>query len=231
MQQDVTKLTDYEASSLSRIYNFTDGHARYNYPESQNRISDLLLSTDLSTLDHRQQALEHNFFKNFFSLGSQSPHFETTLFCPSASTSIEIIANYLRLQKFSVALIEPVFDNLADILKRHSIPLLPLDETSFGEMSPYDVVKNTKTNAIFLAIPNNPTGHIFTDTEFEQIVEACKVTGKILIVDFCFRFFAPTMFNWDQYEILDNSGIDYLAIEDTGKTWPTFELKVSTLTT
>ncbi len=37
------------------------------------------------------------------------------------------------------------------------------------------------------------------------------------------------MFLWDQYEILDNSGVRYIAVEDTGKTWSTFELKASSI--
>jgi len=52
----------------------------------------------------------------------------------------------------------------------------------------------------------------------------------MLIIDVCFRLYSKEML-WDQYEILDELGGEYALIEDTGKTWPTVDLKVGMLIT
>jgi aspartate/methionine/tyrosine aminotransferase len=80
-----------------------------------------------------------------------------------------------------------------------------------------------------LVAPNNPTGQTFSNSDLVRIVDYCIRAKAILVLDFAFRFFDPSMV-WDQYELLDGSGVSYLAIEDLGKIWPTRDLKVGILT-
>lgn len=47
------------------------------------------------------------------------------------------------------------------------------------------------------------------------------------MVDLTFRFYAEEPY--DEYEILHSSGVKYFIIEDTGKTWPTHDMKASLL--
>jgi aspartate/methionine/tyrosine aminotransferase len=49
-----------------------------------------------------------------------------------------------------------------------------------------------------------------------------------VILDWTFRFFSA-LDQWDQYAILERSGVSYVCIEDTGKTWPSLDLKCSIL--
>jgi aspartate/methionine/tyrosine aminotransferase len=49
--------------------------------------------------------------------------------------------------------------------------------------------------------------------------------GVVLIVDKTFRLYSKQSF--DTYKILNQSGVNYVVIEDTGKTWPTQDTKVS----
>ena len=53
--------------------------------------------------------------------------------------------------------------------------------------------------------------------------------GKTLVVDFCFRFYAAELPRWSQYELLQRSGVSFITIEDTGKTWATLDMKIGML--
>lgn len=227
-QTFVATLTDHERNALSGRFNLADGHARYSIFQNYSTLLEKLPL--LLTRSYDQDETEYNFGKAFFDLGSQTlPSQERTLYCPSASISIELVANYLRVNHLSVSLIEPIFDNLADCIKRHNVALKPLKEERLYEHDTSSWQKEVDTDAIFLVMPNNPTGYLLSPTFFSQIVEFCVRENKLLILDFSFRFFIPELQVWDQYNILEQSGVRYITIEDTGKTWPTFEIKVSPL--
>ncbi len=220
-------LTDYEVSALANVFNFADGHARYSFIREGLFEKTSRLPMHAST----QEEMEYKFAKAYFGLASQERvSLDRTLYNPSASLSIEIVANYLRLHHLSVALLEPVFDNLADIIKRHDIGLKVLKEENLYKMGVKAWIEAIDTDALFLVLPNNPTGCLLSKEDFCAIVEYCQQTKKLLILDFSFRFYAESMSLWDQYEVLEESGIRYVAIGDTGKTWPTLEIKVSSLT-
>ncbi len=53
----------------------------------------------------------------------------------------------------------------------------------------------------------------------------CKRESLVLILDTTFRFFSKRQYN--EYNILLETGLDFVVIEDTGKTFPTLDLKVS----
>lgn len=223
------KLTDYEVAALKGEFNLADGHARYRLRQSYSKIIDIMTQSNPMIIE--QKNLEYEFSTELFQLANQGiiSWINRSLFCPSASISIEIVANYLRLQALSVSLIEPVFDNLADILKRHKILSAAIKEDKLTESEITKYLDNMNTDAYFFVLPNNPTGYIVNQSEFEKVVEHCKAQNKLLILDFSFRFFSREFNKWSQYSILEDSGVKFIAIEDTGKTWPTFELKASSI--
>lgn len=225
-----TKLTDYELEALLSRYNFADGHARDERPASASRALRQVEHYILSPRAYRRENIECAFSDAFFGLAHQRAPIETdrVLYCGSASLSIEILANYLRLKRLSVALIEPAFDNLADILRRQCVGLIALSEDRLRDHD-WGWLDDVGIDAVFLVLPNNPTGYLCSEADFQHLVERCAARNKLLILDFSLRFFAQELFEWDQYALLEQSGVRYVAIEDTGKTWPTFELKVSAL--
>jgi len=79
-----------------------------------------------------------------------------------------------------------------------------------------------------LVCPNNPTGQELTREQVAKVVELCQKKHLLLIIDFSFRFLSDFR-KWDQYELLLKSGIEFVCLEDTGKTWPTMELKIGIL--
>jgi len=64
------------------------------------------------------------------------------------------------------------------------------------------------------------------------VIRFCRDHGKLLIIDRCFAAFAlmDGSVDWcDLYELLEGSGVSYLVIEDTGKTWPLQDAKCAIL--
>jgi aspartate/methionine/tyrosine aminotransferase len=141
--------------------------------------------------------------------------------------AFEIIANYLRLNQFSLSLIEPCFDNLADIFHRHRIPMRPVPDALLE--APGDALvralSELDSDAICLVTPNNPTGLTLTERNLRGLLNYCKDRRKLLILDNCFRHYLPRDLTYDQYDLVLQAGIDAIHVEDTGKTWPSSEIK------
>jgi aspartate/methionine/tyrosine aminotransferase len=147
--------------------------------------------------------------------------------CFSASMAFEIIANYLRSSRSTATLIEPCFDNLADILHRHGVPMSPFPD-AFME-SPTATFENAldrvRSDSICLVTPNNPTGRTLSEDNLRSLVAFCKRNDTLLILDNCFRTYLPRNLVYDQVRIILDADINAMLIEDTGKTWPTAEIK------
>jgi aspartate/methionine/tyrosine aminotransferase len=222
-------LTQEELLALPVTHNLCDGHAYRRWTDAEAAViaSAARLFREADRID--QHEIESNYIENFFALARQSrtPEFFSTFMVFTASMAIEIVANYLRLEGLSVALIEPCFDNLADILRRHGAPLQPFSEAALaGDLDALDrQLKAVTADAIFLVTPNNPTGLAIDQDSFSRIVDFCRVERKLLVLDACFRFYLPDHAIYDQYRALADADIDCVIIEDTGKTWPTSELK------
>jgi aspartate/methionine/tyrosine aminotransferase len=222
-------LTDRQVAVLDREYNLADGHAYRPCTSAERALLDVAPARFQQVDRRRQAAIETDYFEAFFSLGAQTldrTHFERFP-CFTASTGIEIIANYLRLNDLSVTLIEPCFDNLKDILRRHQIPLSVFPDlllSADGEAL-QEFLEQISTDVLFLVSPNNPTGSTLGKANLARIIAFCSRSSIILILDTCFRFYLPEEEVYDQYKMLAESDINCILIEDTGKTWPTLEIK------
>lgn len=224
---DMKNLTEYEHLGLNNRYNMADGHAHQSQSVSQAEIISRLPELWFEAQQAKQEDLEREFKTAFFGLAGQSfdPQADYRLLSYSASVSIEVIANFLKRHGLTVCLLNPTFDNIPCILRRVGVPVVAVNEEDIRSSSVEAALDAVEGQALFLVCPNNPTGHAMTRAEFEAIVDHCKRTQKLLIVDFSFRFFSSFV-QWDQYQLLQDSGIDFITIEDTGKTWPTLDLKV-----
>lgn len=178
----------------------------------------------------KQKALEEEFQYEFFKLSKQfsAINHPRTMLCYSASLSTDLIATYLQKKNLSVSLLQPCFDNLATILTRRDVNLVSVEEDKFNPDKIVHTLENITTDALFLTLPNNPTGFMLSQDEVKTVINYCKKNNKLLIIDCTFRFYHEDSF-WDQYEALEESGVSYFVVEDTGKTWPTQDLKCSIL--
>jgi aspartate/methionine/tyrosine aminotransferase len=222
-------LTGYEIDSLPQSFNLTDGHAFRRWFAAEEAIIDRSAQLFKNNSRQRQVEIEREYIRDFFRLAKQTCD-ETAvgyLMCFTASMAFEIIANYLRLNQLSLSLIEPCFDNLADIFHRHEIPMRPVSDALLE--SPGDTFEralNTlDSDAICLVTPNNPTGITLAEGNLRRLLQFCKERRKLLILDNCFCAYLPRHLVYDQYQLVLEAGIDAVLVEDTGKTWPTCEIK------
>ncbi|MEU6548498.1 pyridoxal phosphate-dependent aminotransferase [Streptomyces sp. NPDC046859] len=222
-------LTQEEVDALPFELNLSDGHAFRPWTRAE---SDIIADSArfFRESDRRGgQEAEAEYIRRYLALGSQSyvPEYFTGLMSYSASMAVEIVANLLRLRGLSAALIEPCFDNIADILQRHRIPLQPIPETALtdGPAALERLLGTLTADVIFLVSPNNPTGTVVGKEAFTRIVDYCRTENKLLVLDGCFRVYLSADEVYDHYGILAASGIDCVVIEDTGKVWPAAELK------
>jgi hypothetical protein len=229
MKVTFKNLTGYEIDTLSRAFNLTDGHAFRRWSPREEAIIDRSAELFKHSDRRRQPEIEREYIRDFFLLGKQTCDVSEVgyLMCFTASMAFEIIANYLRLNKLSLTLVEPAFDNLADIFLRHEIPLHRFPDTYMeaGADSFAAQVSAIETDAICLVTPNNPTAVRLTKDNMRYLARYCRSNDKLLILDACFRAYIPRDEIYDQYQILLDEGSDFFMVEDTGKTWPTAEIK------
>ena len=221
-----TTLTEIETLGLYAQHNLADGHAYQDLSPSQSRLVRSLPQIWEQSAALKVWEAEHQYKSAFAALARSPsllpyPHFRL---CPTASNSIDLVAAWAKLARLKVALLEPTFDNLYLLMKRRGVEVVPLPEKDLSEQG-CAALSAAKADAIFLVNPNNPTGKNLSREEFRGVVQWCAENQKVLLLDNTFRFFVPQ--EYDQYQLLIDSGVTFLSIEDTGKVWPTQDLKAS----
>ena len=227
----IENLTQYEYSKLSKKFNFTDGYMHRKLTKAEQSIINDLSKIFKEAEREQCQQLERDFIKSYFKLARQSVQFDSVqyLFCTSASISLEIVANYLRLHNKSVTLVEPCIDTLVNILRRHKVKLRPLSDQLLDKDSFLENIERLNSDAICLVSPNNPTGLEISRENFIKLTNYCKTKKKILILDASCRIFSDPDSIFDHYGLLARSKANFLVVENTGKVFPTKNLKLSIL--
>ena len=233
-------LTQHEVEALKQKYNYADAHTHQSQSKSQLEIIKRLPELWLEAEKTKQETLEKKFIETFYKIRGLETALEgnNVMLYYAASIATIHIANYLLKKRLSVSLLEPCFDNLYEILMHLEVPLSPLkEEFLHDDEKIYENLKtHVKTDAIFIVDPNNTTGFTLLGKKnkkaFEKVVQFCKDHDKILIIDYCFANFLMNdeeVELYDTYKVLKESGIKYMAIEDTGKTWPIQDAKIAML--
>jgi aspartate/methionine/tyrosine aminotransferase len=233
-------ITQHEIAALRTRFNLADAHTHQGQSASQRRIIESLPNLWYSAENHTQYQSEQEFIETFYGFHGQHRALERRneiYLVYAASIGMHITATYLQRRRYKVGLIEPCFDNLHDLMKHMEIPMSPLRESVLTE--PALVYRNLMTHAreldaIVLVDPNNPTGFsLFSPNAdaFREVVRFCVDHDKLLILDLCFAAFilASGQPRCDIYAILEDSGVRYIAMEDTGKTWPLQDAKCATI--
>jgi len=233
-------ITQHEIQALKTKYNLADAHTHQHQSPTQQEIISRLPNLWYEAEEDLQAHFEERFTRAFFELHRQPTALKKrkTLLAYAATISTMVPAVFLAQKNLTVSLIEPCFDNLHDVLKNLGVKLSPLPEGLLSE--PMEIYRrleqHVRTDAVFLVDPNNPTGASllkYGRVGFEEVVRFCKDHKKILMLDLCFASFAemdPKVGRFDLYELLEDSKVSYIAIEDTGKTWPIQDAKCSLLT-
>lgn len=216
-------LTEYQIPNLNSLYNLSDAHARQSYSNGLVSIVDNLPLLFKDSESSNYEKLLDECISSFMNCCGQKKYSNYHYIAShTASQSMEVVANYLRQFNLNTLLIEPTFDNIPDILKRHNIKLYSITEEQVLVSS----FPQNHIDSLFLTLPNNPTGFVISKEVFENIIKYCSDNKILFIVDACFRLFDDRMmFDW--YEIIHKYDFKFIIIEDTGKIWPTQDLKIS----
>lgn len=219
-------LTHLELMALDSPVNVSDGHARQSLTPSQQAIVDRFPDLFATSLRTSFAELEREAQETFFAALGQSlaPVAEgRVLSAYSSSVAMDILARCLAEEIENVALVHPTFDNIPDILRGRSLRLLPVTQAEL-EGDPERTLRDDP-GAVFVTTPNNPTGWVLKPECLLRLAEWCANKGAVLCLDTSFRGFDPAA-QYDTYEILDGTGVEYVVIEDSGKLWPMAELKL-----
>ncbi|MFF9013825.1 enduracididine biosynthesis enzyme MppP [Streptomyces sp. NPDC014870] len=223
-------LTQFETLALASSMNLADGHARQQLTAPQAKIIAELPSLWDEAVLRPVDEIEREAADAFFGMLGQHTHpfaEGRTLSCYSSSLAMEILARSLVTSSDAVALIHPTFDNIPDILRGVGLRLVPVEEEqAHDDDLPAELLE--EVGCVFITTPNNPTGRVMTEARLRRLAEQCAEHDVVLALDTCFRGFDPTA-QFDHYAVLDASGCRWVVIEDTGKLWPTLELKIGWL--
>lgn len=238
---DLNDITQHEIEALKHTFNVSDAHTHQSQSPTQRDIVKRLPELWYEAEKTRQYDMEQKFLQNFFRVHKQPAALKNTnvLLVYAASIAMAITANYLMKKRMTVGLMHPCFDNIVDLLKHMEVPITALQEEWFHDPKKvYETLeKNVTSDAIFLIDPNNPTGFTlfnFGTEGWSEVIRFAKDKKKLLILDFCFAAFMLPDKNldvFDLYELLETSGVTYIAMEDTGKTWPLQDAKAAMLKT
>lgn len=216
--------TEYERLGISSDINLSDAHARQERTEAQSEIVGNLGRLYVAAEQKKQGQLEQEFIDTFLRLAGQRQHFPYNRYFLSyaASCAIDMVSQLCREHGYTVGLIEPCFDNISNYLLRRGVPLVPVGDVALfrNRCLPTDNIQ-----VLWMVAPNNPSGLWPTREVFTNIVEQCVARNIIIVADFCFRFFADGFLAFDQHGILIEKKARFIIIEDTGKTWPTLDIK------
>lgn len=236
---ELQDITQHEIIALRTRYNLADAHTHQRQSATQEQIIERLPELWYEAEKTTQYALEQKFIQKFLRLHGQESAIalQRTMLFYAASIAMVAVATLFAQRRLSVSLIDPCFDNLHDILKHFCVPLLPLREELLHDAEIYQSLCGTISgDVIALVDPNNPTGFSLMKhgrRGFEEVIRYCKDHNKILMIDLCFAAFAlmdSRLGRFDIYQMLEEQGVSYIAIEDTGKTWPVQDAKCAMLT-
>lgn len=229
MKSDLANLTAMEVDALTDVdggLNLTDGHARLALSEQQAaiiaRVPEMFAEASRRPFPELEQAAHRTFLS---AVGQHSAPVGTgrILSCYSSTLATDIVARALPAGA-TIAVLHPTFDNIADLFTTRGLKLVPLQEQALLAQD----WPGPPVSAIVITHPNNPTGLVTPPGHLRSLAEHAVRNGQMVIVDASFRGQVRAA-QYDTYAVLDAAGADWIVIEDTGKLWPTHELKIGML--
>jgi aspartate/methionine/tyrosine aminotransferase len=226
---DLANLTTMEVDALTDVdggLNLTDGHARLLLTEEQAaivaQIPEMFAAASRRTFPEIEGEAHATFLA---AIGQHSAPVGSgrILSCYSSTLATDIVARALPAGA-AIAVLHPTFDNIADLFTTRGLALVPLAEEELldGDWP------GAPVSAIVITHPNNPTGLVTPEGTLRSLAEHAVRHGQTVIVDASFRGQVREA-QYDTYRVLDEAGADWIVIEDTGKLWPTHELKIGLL--
>ena len=221
-----TSLTQMQLLGVASETNVAEGYPRYAPSPTQQAIVDrfpALLAEASRTPYPQLESRAHAAF--FHALGQHSvPIGSGRILSYYASTvATDVVGASLAREGRRVALVNPIIDCIPAILRHRGLELVPVSERRLAGPDP--LAGLGELDAVITANPNNPTGALLAAPALRRLADACADRGAVLVIDSCFRAFDARA-QYDSYAVLDESGAEYVVIEDSGKLWPTGGIKL-----
>ena len=200
--------------------NVAEGYPRFAFTPSQRVIVDRLPEMMLAAQRTPFAALEANAqWALLLGLGQRTAPIGTgrTMSYYAAGVAIDIVGRALAARTGTVGVIHPTLDCLPAIIHSRGPRVVPVSEPRLRRRDPLAGLE--PIGGLYVAIPNNPTGSVLDPDQLRRLAESCARRNVALAIDACFRAFDVEA-QYDMYEVLDETGVDYVVIEDTGKLWP-----------
>lgn len=209
--------------------NLADGRYEVDPTPSQLAIIDKLPKLYKISRTWAKNRLERKFRRGFYTAAQQTcaVGHSFVLLAPSASLCIDFATKLLAERNASIALIEPFLDYMRDMLDRNKARFEACGEEMLFSDKVAEYIAQSSAKAVFICSPNNPTGSQISKEQLTILANACKTHGKIILLDTTYRFYDRQPY--DQYQVLLNSGVSFMVVEDTGKAFPLNEMKVGLL--
>jgi enduracididine biosynthesis enzyme MppP len=203
---------------------------RQKLTPGQTRIIDELPALWADAVKRPVDEVEQDSHRAYFELLGQHSYPAAdgrVLSCYSSSVAMEIVARSLATTTDAIGLVHPTFDNIPDILRGVGLRLVPVEKEQLhgGDLDPALL---RSVGCLFVTTPNNPTGRVLSEERLRRLAAQCAEHAVVLTLDTSFRGF-DTRAHYDHYAVLEASGCRWVVIEDTGKLWPTLELKIGWL--
>ena len=225
----VRNLTSYEVDALAGPFNLSDGHPRQLPTGNQAEIIASIPALFDQARRRSFEDIESEAHERFFAaLGQHGAPVGSgrVLSCYASSVAIDIVARALRARTRRIALLHPTFDNIPGLLRGWGHDLVPISQEQFDACSPELFAADP--GCVFVTTPNNPTGWVQTRDGLAWLAGECASRGTVLTLDTSFRGFDPGAW-FDAYQVLTDSGADWIVMEDSGKLWPMHEFKAGFL--
>jgi aspartate/methionine/tyrosine aminotransferase len=226
---ELANLTAMEVAALTDAdggLNLTDGHARLILTREQATIVGRIPRMFSVASGRPFREIEREAHAVFLrAIGQHSAPVGTgrILSCYSSTLATDIVARALP-PGATVAVLHPTFDNIADLLVTRGLSLVPLTEEALLRQD----WPGPPVSAIVVTHPNNPTGLVTPPGHLRSLARHAARHGQVVIIDASFRGQVRDA-QYDSYAVLDEAGTDWITIEDTGKLWPTHEMKIGLL--
>ena len=209
--------------------NVAEGYPSWELTRSQHRIVDQLPQLMHAAYQRPYSILEANAQRALlWGLGQRTAPIGAgqILSYYSAGVAIDVVGRCLAARTDAIGVIHPTLDCLPALMRSRGPRAVPVSEERLRRPDPLRGLP--PIGGLYIANPNNPTGHVLDPDQLRRLAESCERRGVALAIDSCFRVFDPRA-QYDTYEVLDATGVDYVVIEDTGKLWPTGGVRLAFL--
>lgn len=176
--------------------------------------------TQLAKTSRRR--LEAKFLATYQGVSGERVDVDDAVFFLTASQAVSVVAKHLAdtgVRRIGVP--EPTFDNLPRLLRAAGLVPVPFAETDEALLAAAATL-----DAIYLVLPNNPTGWTPSRRALDELPSVAGRAGCRVVIDRTCRFFQQAQYP-DLLVTDPASDFDWIGIEDTGKTWSTGGTKVA----